>query len=229
MEAHEHGPPRAGASRDDRAPAASGDAPADPAPEVAPAVVAPDRLATLPNLLSAVRLAATPVFVALFVTGREEAAVILYGAAAWTDFFDGYIARRTNSISELGKLLDPLSDRLLILALTIALVARGVLAWWLAAAVIVRDVLVLSLFPLFDRRGLGRIPVNFTGKLATACLLLGLTLLAWSATSFPLERPARGIGLAFASAGAVFYWAAAVLYARAVWARLRPKEGDART
>ena len=188
-----------------------------------------ERIATVPNILSLLRLASVPVFVWLFVTGSEDLAVGLYAAAAWTDFFDGYIARRTNSISELGKLLDPLSDRLLILALTIALVARGVLPWWLAAAVIVRDVLVLSLFPLFDRRGVGRIPVNFTGKLATACLLLGLTLLAWGETSFPLERQTSGVGLAFTVAGAAFYWAAAVLYARAVAERLRAKGGDART
>ena len=57
-------------------------------------MVTSNRVLTVPNVLSAIRLATVPVFLYLFVTGREEAAVILYGAGAWTDFFDGYIARR---------------------------------------------------------------------------------------------------------------------------------------
>src|SRR5919106_1769508 len=87
------------------------------------------RLLTIPNLLSFGRLATVPVFVWLFVSGRENAAVIVYAVAAWTDFFDGFIARRTHSVTELGKLLDPLADRVFIVALALALVARGTLAW----------------------------------------------------------------------------------------------------
>jgi cardiolipin synthase (CMP-forming) len=145
----------------------------------------------------------------------------VFVAAAITDFFDGYIARHTGSVTELGKLLDPLSDRVLIVALAVALVAQAALPWWLAAAVIGRDVLVLSLFPYFDRLGVARIPVNFTGKLATACLLFGLPLLAWSETTLPLRSVADEVGLTFTAAGAVFYWAAGALYVRALRARLR--------
>jgi cardiolipin synthase len=180
----------------------------------------PRRL-NVPNFLSALRLATTPVFIALFVAGAENAAVLVFGAAAVTDFFDGYVARRTGSVTELGKLLDPLSDRVLITALAIALVARSALPWWLAAAVIGRDVLVLSLFPYFDRLGVARIPVNFTGKLATSCLLFGLPCLAWSETTFPLRGIADELGLVFTIAGALFYWAAGVLYAREIKAQLR--------
>ena len=71
------------------------------------------RIWTVPNIISFVRLATVPVFVVLFVTGRENAAVILYALGAWSDFLDGYIARRTNSVTDLGKLLDPLADKLL--------------------------------------------------------------------------------------------------------------------
>src|SRR5919106_5538182 len=136
---------------------------------------APDRrLLTVPNVLSLLRLATVPVFVYLFVTDRTEAAVILFAAGAFTDFFDGYIARRTGSVTEFGKLLDPLADRILILALAISLVADGALPLWLAIAVIARDVIVLAAWPALERRGLARIPVNFTGKCATAALLFGL-------------------------------------------------------
>ena len=178
------------------------------------------RVLTIPNVLSLIRLASVPVFIWLFVGDREEAAVIIFAAGAWTDFFDGYIARRTGSITQLGKLLDPLADRAVIVALAIALVATEALSLWLAATIVVRDVLVLSLFPALDRRGMRRIPVNFVGKTATALLLLGLTLMAWSKTSWPLTDVFGDIGLVITAAGAALYWVAGYLYAREALGRL---------
>ncbi len=169
---------------------------------------------TVPNVLSLIRLASVPVFIWLFTSDRTEAAVILYGAGAWTDFFDGWIARRFNQVSELGKLLDPLADRVFIVALAVALVVSDVLPWGLAAAIIARDVLILAVFPILERRGFPRIAVNFTGKTATAALLFGLTLLAWSETTFPLQDVADILGMSFTIMGAVLYWVAAGLYAR---------------
>ncbi len=180
-----------------------------------PAAAADRGLWTIPNVLSILRLLSVPVFVWLFVNGREEAAVILYAAGAWTDFFDGVIARRFDQVSEIGKLLDPLADRILIVALVVALVARDALPLWLAIAIVGRDVLLLSVFPILERRKVPRIAVNFTGKSATASLLFGLTWLAWSETSFPLEGIGEEIGIAFTALGAVLYWAAAAMYARA--------------
>src|SRR5919106_2523090 len=178
------------------------------------------RVLTIPNLLSVLRLASVPVFIWLFVTDREEAGVIVFAAGAWTDFFDGYIARRTGAITQLGKLLDPLADRAVIVALAIALVATEALSLWLAATIVVRDVLVLSLFPALDRRGMRRIPVNFVGKTATALLLLGLTLMAWSETSWPLTDVFGDIGLVITAAGAALYWGSGYLYAREAMGRL---------
>jgi cardiolipin synthase (CMP-forming) len=174
------------------------------------------RVLTIPNILSLLRLASVPVSVWLFVTEREEAGLILYGVGAGSDFFDGYIARRTGSVTELGKLLDPLADRILILALAISLVVTDALPLWLAATVIARDVIVLVAWPALERRGLARIPVNFTGKCATAALLAGLGWLAWSQTSWPLRNVAGAIGMTLTVLGAVLYWAAAVLYVGAV-------------
>jgi cardiolipin synthase (CMP-forming) len=178
------------------------------------------RVLTIPNLLSLLRLASVPVFIWLFVTDREEAGVVVYAVGAWTDFFDGYIARRTGSITQLGKLLDPLADRAFIVALAIALVATEAMSLWLAAVIVIRDVLVLSLFPALDRRGIQRIPVSFVGKTATALLLLGLTLMAWSETTFPLAGASGDVGLAITAAGAGLYWVAAFLYAREAMGRL---------
>ena len=179
------------------------------------------RLWTIPNVLSFLRLASVPVFVWLFVSGRENAAVVLYAVGAWTDFFDGVIARRFDQVSELGKLLDPLADRVLIFALAVALVARDVLPLWLALVVVIRDVLVLSVFPALERRKVPRIAVNFTGKTATACLLFGLTLLAWSETTFPVAGSTGDVGLGFTIAGAVLYWVATFMYAREARDKLR--------
>ena len=195
--------------------------------EAAPGTSEPvvqDRILTAPNVLSGLRLATVPVFVWLFVTGHETAAVGLYAAAAWTDFFDGYIARRTASVSRLGQLLDPLADRVFIVALAVALVARDDLALWLALVIVGRDVLVLALWPVLERLGMRRIQVNFTGKTATACLLFGLTWLAWAETSFLLHEVGHSIGMPFVVAGAILYWVAGAMYATEAIRRMRALE-----
>ncbi|MGH2752591.1 MAG: CDP-alcohol phosphatidyltransferase family protein [Actinomycetota bacterium] len=188
--------------------------------------VTTNRVLTVPNVLSALRLASVPVFIFLFVTDREEAAVILYGAGALTDFFDGYLARSLGQVSEIGKLLDPLADRVFIVALALALVAVNALPWWMAAAIVARDLMLLSVFPFFERRGVGRIPVNFTGKTATAFLLLGLTWLALAETDFAWASFSATVGLIFVAAGTILYYVAAGMYAREAHHRLSAAELD---
>lgn len=182
---------------------------------------ASERVWTIPNILSFIRLLTVPVFLWLFVTGHENQGVILYGIAAWTDFFDGYIARRTNSVTELGKLLDPVSDRIFIVALCAMLIARNVLPWLLGAAIVIRDVAILSVFPALERRRVERIRVNRVGKTATAALLFGLTWLAVSVTDFAYARYGDEIGIAFTSFGAALYWIAGIMYAREAFQRVR--------
>jgi cardiolipin synthase (CMP-forming) len=186
------------------------------------------RLWTIPNVLSLLRLCAVPVFVWLFVTGREEAAVMVYAVGASSDFLDGYIARRMGSVTEVGKLLDPLADRIFIAALAVALVVSDALPVWLAVAVVARDILVLVAWPALESRGLARIPVNFTGKCATASLLFGLTLLAWSETSWPLRAGADDVGITFTIVGAALYWIAGALYVRVLVSKAsrRPADDD---
>lgn len=186
------------------------------------------RLATIPNLLSIARLCSVPLFLWLFISGREEAAVIVYGAGAWTDFFDGYIARRLDQVSAIGKLLDPLADRVFIVALAVALVATGGLPGWLAITIVARDVLLLSLWPLLERRKMARIAVNFTGKTATACLLIGLTWLALAQTDWSVARVGEPVGLSFVIVGAILYWVAAAMYARAAVAGIRAPHDEER-
>lgn len=179
-----------------------------------------NRIVTIPNVLSFCRLATVPIFIWLFVTERTNAAVALYAVGAWTDFFDGYIARRTGSVTELGKLLDPFADRVFIVALAVALVAENALAVPLAAAIIGRDIAIVALYPLV--RGVaGVIRVNFVGKTATAALLLGLTFLAFSETTVAWLDRARVPGTAFVLLGTALYWVSGVIYAREALAMAR--------
>lgn len=180
-----------------------------------------NRVLTVPNVLSIIRLATVPVFLYLFVTGRETAAVILYGVGAWTDFFDGYLARRLGQVTELGRLLDPLADRVFIIALALALVAVDALDWWLAGAIVLRDIVLLGVWPLFERRGVGRIQVNLIGKTATASLLFGLTWLAVSETGFEWKSFAAVVGMVFVTAGAIMYYLSAGMYARDAYSRIK--------
>lgn len=172
------------------------------------------RIWTIPNVLSFLRLGSVPVFVLLFVNGATDAAVILYTVGAWTDFFDGYIARKTDSVTELGRLLDPLADRVFIAALVIALVATDVLPLWAALAIVGRDVAILGLYPLVHKGALKRIRVNFTGKAATAALLVGLSFLAVSETSLSWGEVFEVPGYLFVGIGGVLYWVSGAMYAR---------------
>jgi cardiolipin synthase len=177
-----------------------------------------DRIGTIPNILSFARLGSVPVFVWLFVTDHRDAAVILYAVGAWTDFFDGWIARRFDSVTELGKLLDPLADRVFIAALVVALVATDVVEVWLAAAILGRDILILALYPVVTGGALSSIRVSGIGKSATAALLVGLTGLAISETSLSWGDLFEDPGLVLVWVGAVLYWVSAAMYARAALA-----------
>jgi cardiolipin synthase len=173
-----------------------------------------ERILTIPNALSFLRLGSVPVFVYLFVTDHTNAAVILYAAGGWTDFFDGWIARRFNQVSELGKLLDPIADRVFIAALVVALIATDVLPLWVALVIIGRDVLILGLYPIVHRGSLKKIRVNFVGKCATAALLVGLTGLAITETSLSWGDDFDIPGRVMVGVGAVLYWVSGAMYAR---------------
>jgi len=179
---------------------------------------------TVPNVISFARLATVPFFLWLWFAGSKEVAVVIYAIGASSDFVDGFVARRTGAISELGKVLDPLADRVFILALAVALVGDGTLPWPLAVAVIGRDVAILSLYPLVQRRGVPKIAVNFVGKSATASLFLGLTWLAISQTEYDWADVGQEVGVAFVVLGALLYWAAGAMYARLAIAGLTAKE-----
>jgi cardiolipin synthase len=176
-----------------------------------------DRIWTIPNALSAARLAGVPVFLWLVLglrsaTGDYWAVGLLIVAGA-TDWLDGKIARALNQGSRLGEVLDPAADRLYIAATIVALAVRAIIPWWLVAVLALRELVVGGALAELKRRvGFGTLQVSLVGKAATLCLLYAFPLLflgdhpGWGGTL------ARVLGWAFAIWGTVLYWWAAMLY-----------------
>ena len=175
-----------------------------------------NRIWTMPNVLSMLRLAGVPLFLYwVLVTEQDGRAILLLMAAGASDYFDGLIARRYNSFTRLGQLLDPLADRLYILATLLALVLRdGIPLWW-AAAIVGRDALLgLTTLPYLRKHGFGPLPVHFLGKAATFNLLFAFPMLlaALPGSEGLLADVFRPMGWAFATWGSVLYLWAGVLY-----------------
>lgn len=173
-----------------------------------------DRILTLPNLISFARIALIPAFVWLIVDRDTTfAGLALFGVVVATDWVDGAIARATGRVSELGKVLDPVADRLAIAAGLIALVVREAFPLWAALAILVRDglVLIAGVVALAARRV--RIEVRYLGKVATFTLVLAIGSIAWGTLGYPFSAAFLACGWAFFAVGIVEYHAAAVLYA----------------
>ncbi|GGL12509.1 CDP-alcohol phosphatidyltransferase family protein [Mangrovihabitans endophyticus] len=179
----------------------------------APTPVVSRRIATVPNVISFVRLLGVPLFLYLLLGPRHDvAAVVVLAVGGTTDWVDGYVARRLGQVSRLGELLDPFADRLYILATLIGFTVRDVVPWWLTAALLLRE-LVLGVALLVLRRfGYGPPPVHYVGKTGTFVLLLAfpVMLLADAAPDASAVIEPIGWGLAWWALG--LYWAAAALY-----------------
>jgi cardiolipin synthase len=180
----------------------------------APEVVT-DRVLTIPNALSALRLLGVPVFLWLVLGPHADGwAVVLLMASGWTDYFDGKIARKYGLVSRVGQLLDPLADRLYILTTVLAFTVRDILPLYLTLSLLARDVLLSALLPVWRKHGYGPPPVNFMGKAATYNLLYAFPLLLLGAGHNGLATVARPVGWAFAVWGVALYWWAGLLYVR---------------
>lgn len=170
------------------------------------------RLLTVPNLLSGARIALIPVFVIwLLDPDTRVPGFALLAVLFSTDWVDGYIARRTGQVTELGKLLDPLADRLALAAALITFVVVDALPLWAALVVLVRDAVVLIVGTVLGARGI-RIAVRPIGKYATFTLFWGVGLIAWSRFGFVMDDVAAVLGWVWFVVGVVEYYAATVAY-----------------
>ena len=140
-----------------------------------------NRIFTVPNLISAIRLCLVPVFLILLLNGYDLAATFLFALAAGTDWIDGQIARRTNQVSKLGQLLDPAVDRILMIVGVAGLFIVGRLPLWIIVFVVARDLLLLVGGAYLLKRWKTRVAVIYPGKVATTLLFVGFAalLLNW--------------------------------------------------
>jgi len=177
----------------------------------------PERIWTIPNLISVARLLGVPVFLWLVLSlphsaARDWWAVGLLIAAGFSDWLDGKIARALNQQSRLGQLLDPAADRLYIAATVIALAVRAIIPWWLVAVLAARELLMAIVLAILRRRGWAALQVSFVGKTATLCLLYAFPLLFLGSHVAVYAETARVAGWSFVIWGSALYWCSALLY-----------------
>jgi len=164
------------------------------------------RVLTVPNLLSVLRLAGVPLFLWLLLGPHADGyAVLVLMVAGFTDWLDGKAARWLNQYSRLGELLDPAADRLYILATLLAFLIRGIVPWWVVAALVGRDVVLAICVAIMRRRGYGPFPVTYLGKAATFNLLYAFPLLLLAQGDSTLAEVSRALGYAFTAWGGVLY------------------------
>lgn len=176
--------------RADTAAAEPGDpgAPADPPGAASSAVDHSRDVFSVANVITVLRLALIPFFYwALVYSGNDDLAFGLFVLAASTDWVDGQIARRTGHVTNIGKLIDPLVDRLLIAASLIGLyvVEPPRIHMWLLVVLIARDVYLLYGAWVLERHA-RRLEVSFLGKATTMVLLIGFAGLVWNRFWIPM-------------------------------------------
>ena len=185
--------------------------------EVQETEIQTDRVFTIPNVLSFLRLLGVPLFLWLVLVREADGwAFLVLAVSAFTDYLDGKLARRWHQISRVGQVLDPLADRLYIFSTIVALTLREIIPLWFAVLLVGRDVFLAFLVPELRRRGLTVLPVHFLGKAATFCLLYALPLLLLGDGDGTLALLARVFGWAFAVWGVGLYWWAGLIYAEQV-------------
>jgi cardiolipin synthase len=171
------------------------------------------RVLTIPNLVSFARLAGVPLFLYLVLGPHEDGwAVVVLAIGGTSDWVDGFLARRLNQTSRLGELLDPLADRLYIVATVVALTIREVIPAWFTVALLARELLLGVCLLVLRRYGYGPPPVHYVGKSATFILLLALPILLLLKVSPGTEFWTYPTGWSLAWWGLVLYWIAALFY-----------------
>ena len=174
----------------------------------------PDRVLTVPNLLSVVRLVLMPVFIYVLLVAHAHGwavAILMFSGAS--DWADGKIARTLNQSSKLGTLLDPAVDRLYMVTVPIVLAVAGIVPWWFVATLVVRDGLLAATLPVLRSRGLSALPVTYMGKAATFALMSGFPLVLLGTYDSLWSRVVGACGWAFLIWGMYAYLWAFALYA----------------
>jgi cardiolipin synthase len=175
-----------------------------------------DAVFTIPNVLTAVRFLGVPIFIWLVLGPREYGyGALVLAIMASTDWVDGYIARRFNQMSHLGRVMDPIADRLALIAVAVTLVIARVVEWWYLAALLIPDAVMLAA-SLYYFRSHPDLPVSRVGKIRTGLLLVGTPLLVLSKLAIPANEIYVVVAWLFLGLGLVGHWIAGYNYFRAI-------------
>jgi cardiolipin synthase len=173
-----------------------------------------DRVLTVPNALSVLRLVLVPVFLYLLLVVHAKGwAVGVLMFSGFSDWADGKIARMVaNQSSRLGELLDPAVDRIYMVTVPVALAIYGAVPWWIVLTLIGRDAVLAATLPVLRSRGLTALPVTYVGKAATFALMSGFPLILLGQWDALWSRVVLACGWAFLVWGLAMYLWSGVLY-----------------
>ncbi len=181
-----------------------------------------DRLLTIPNLLSVLRLAGVPLFLYLLLGPRADGwALLVLVLAGFSDWLDGKLARWLDQGSRLGALLDPAADRLYVFCTLLAFVIRDIVPLWVALVLVAREVVVGICLLVLRQRGWGPFEVNYLGKAATFNLLYAFPLLLLAQGDSGWAQVAQPFAYAFTAWGGALYLWSALLYVYQFFLALR--------
>jgi cardiolipin synthase len=172
-----------------------------------------DRVVTVPNGITVVRLACIPLFCwLLFATSHQSAAAVLLAALGATDWVDGFIARRYHQVSTLGKVLDPVADRVLVVTAVVSIIVYGAVPVWFGVATLAREVVVSGAVLLLASLGAARIDVLWVGKAGTFALMFAYPAFLLADGTAGWQVPIRVIAWVTGIIGLALAWLAAGSY-----------------
>ena len=187
-------------------------------------VIVTDKKFTVASAITVMRLAGLPFFVYLALDRHAWfASFVVFGTLAFLDTIDGYVARRYNQVSKIGRMLDHVADRVTVATITITLLVAEILPFDVVALIIFRDVLLLVIVTILGQFGrplpTGRVPITRTGKLATMLLLVGLPMLMLHRTRVFGAEVIYWFALALTWGGVCLYYFSFVQYVSASLSR----------
>lgn len=145
----------------------------------------------LPNKLTMGRIFAIPVFIVVFLMDYRIAAAVIFIVAALTDMLDGHIARKNNLVTNFGKLMDPLADKLLVMSALICMVELGDVAGWMVVVILGREFIITGMRQVAAAQGIV-IAAGTTGKIKTITQMIAIPLLIlenWPFTALGIPVP----------------------------------------
>ncbi len=191
-----------------------------------------DRILTVPNALTTIRLACIPVFVWLLARPDRAGwypAALLLGVLGITDGLDGYVARHFDQVSTTGKVLDPVADRLLLGVAGIGVIVVGAVPLWVGVLALGREAFVAAGFLYVAVAGGRRMDVQLSGKASTFALMCALPLFLIGHADDDWHRAAEAMAWVFVVPGLVLGWYSAISYipkARAALAESRRGQSE---